>query len=229
MSKFVAPVLSFLCMVNVVVALKNLYFVRHCDKINDSDPCCSSLGYQRANAWSTLLDSLLLGKEVSIYSALADYDTLCRPNVFYDKDKDCQRSQRLAVSAMYLNYNLNSSATMQLDYCVGDYQKIVNDITEDAKTMNRGVVIWQHDEIIDMLRSFNVKNITDWPVELSNEYSIIFQLQFASDSDKYPIMTYNCYEFQYNRLHCSDSVVAWLGQFPQFNAPLSPFLHQQGL
>jgi hypothetical protein len=109
-----------------VASLQTIYLIRHCDKVYDGDsnsdanPCCSDLGYDRANGWPYFFNRLYdADKQVYLYSTLADYhaEGLCKPNLVFNLDKECQRSQRMTMTSLLIHYNLNSDVNLELNYC----------------------------------------------------------------------------------------------------------------
>lgn len=202
-----------------VISLDTVYIIRHCDKVNDSDPCCSREGYIRANTWNTVLDVMFGSNKMNIFSTKADYGTsLCLPHVSYTADATCQSSQRMSVTSSLIYYNTkNSKAQLNLNYCSKDYVQVVQDIYDGS--VNKALIVWSHDEIVEILNEYNV-DISAWPDDIVTDYSIIFELQFTGDSDKNPSMSYNCYDYKNNVMSCQSGVHQWLKDYPLFNVTL---------
>jgi hypothetical protein len=186
--------------------------IRHCDKANDENPCCSSLGYERANAWHIVFDTLITESLLHIYAPSADYSTLCKPNLELMKDSSCQKSQRMGITAMLIQYNINIPATMHFNYCSGDHHDLVQDINHNKKKIENALVVWQHSEMVDMVNDWGV-SLSSWPENLDDIYNLIFKLDFTSDP---PSLSYNCYDFQHDVMQCDDRVTAWLSGYPVF-------------
>ncbi len=125
----------------------------------------------------------------------------------------------MAITAKLINYNLQSEADMQMNYCSGEYQQVVKDITAQAADVQRALIVWKHTEIVDIVNAWNVP-VTKWPDTLDYSFDIVFQLNFASDTDKNPTMAYNCYDYENNQMACDDAVKEWLKDYPTFDVAL---------
>lgn len=202
-------------------SLKTVFIIRHCDELDDSNPCCSLFGYERAGNWNRLFDGALQGQNVTIYSPGAKYDstTVCKPNIAITNTATCQKSQRMAMTARIIRYNLNSYADMEMNYCSGEYAQVVSDITKAAKTVENALVVWKHSEIVNMINLWNVP-LTPWPTTLDERFDLVFQLTFASNTDTNPTLSYNCFDFQNNVLQCDAAVQEWLQSYPTFSVVL---------
>lgn len=210
---------AWLC--SSVASLKTVYIIRHCDDIEDDSPCCSLVGYDRANTWNRLFDAALEDKKLTLYSPGADYDTAtqCKPNIKITNQSSCQKSQRMALTAKLINYNSNSEVDVKMDYCTGQYQKVVSDITDAAADVQRALIVWQHTEIVSIINAWNVP-LTKWPTDLDLQFDIVFRLSFATDTDSHPTLAYNCYDYQRNVLSCSEAVKQWLQPYATFDVTL---------
>eukprot|EP01033_Poteriospumella_lacustris_P005654 gene5654-4045_t len=116
------------------------------------------VGYDRANTWNRLFDAALEDKKLTLYSPGAAYDTAtqCKPNIKITNQSSCQKSQRMALTAKLINYNSNSEVDVKMDYCTGQYQKVVSDITDAAADVQRALIVWQHTEIVSIINAWNV-------------------------------------------------------------------------
>lgn len=205
----------------LTTALKSVYIIRHCDEIDDTSPCCSLLGYERANTWNRVFDSILESSPMTIYTPGAELAgiPLCKPNIkITDFGSSCQKSQRMAITAQLIKYNLQSNVNMEMNYCSGEYQQVVTDINAAASTVDNALVVWKHTEVSNMINLWNVP-LTKWPSDL-DVFDVVFRLNFTSNSDKHPTLAYNCYDYENNQMACSTGVQAWLKDYPTFDVAL---------
>ena len=81
----------------------------------------------------------------------------------------------LSKQLLDMNYNIE---TINLNYCVGDSGKIFNHI-QHMKNRNRNIndiiLIWEHNEIINFIRKYNIK-IGLWKRKLKKNYDIVFMI-----------------------------------------------------
>lgn len=211
--------------------LETVYFVRHCDKVSEGLPCCSSLGYQRAEAWGAYFHTLLTSaadqhkhvktdktvQDVVVYSALANYDKkkskLCRADLYFPSKGSCQKSQRLAMTALLLHKHLEAApntspalvSSIEMKYCAEDTEKVLADVFDSQHKSRYAVVVWSREGIVDMLRSLHV-DISDWPKSLETVYDLVFRYDVVSKK-----VSYTCYDFQKSSSQdCNAQIKTWL-------------------
>jgi hypothetical protein len=205
-------------------ALQDVVIIRHCDKVNDDDPCCSDTGSDRANTWHKVMDPIASGSKLNIYTSSANFDALCKPNIIYSSDSSCQHSQRMVLTSYMIYYNLAATGKVDSSYCIGDYKQLVKDINSDADKISHGLIVWKHTEIPTIINQWNVP-LASWPADADGHYDIIFRLNFTSNSDKNPKLSYNCFDFQKNVFACSSEVTQWLKDYDLFTVPLPTSTH----
>lgn len=218
----------FKSLIKISYQMKNLWIIRHCDK-NTFDPCCSFEGIERSNHWINFFEKYInFNSNVKIYTSkfnLYNLKKICFPvkindhsnmsKLFFQVDKNCQKSQRMYISAnilsslIYQKYNKN--ITLDSEYCVGKisklFEKIQLDITNSK--ISDGILIWEHKEIIDLIRLFGLK-LSKWNNNLSDQFQIVFKINFEFHK---PILYYDCYDYKINNIGCESKINSWLEKY----------------
>ena len=190
-----------------------IWIIRHCDKPNNpKNPCCSDIGYERSIGWANYFKHYL-GNNINIITSNFHSNTICVDNLNHSKN-NCQKSQRMTLTTYYLSkelLNLNCKIqTINLNYCIGDSGKIFHHI-QTMKYHNKNaidiILIWEHHEIVNFIRKYNVK-INQWKRKLKKNYDIVFMI----DTEKNKLY-YACYNYKKNNYKCSHHVIKWLDSF----------------
>jgi hypothetical protein len=91
--------------------IKRIWIIRHCDKPkNKKNPCCSSVGFQRAEQWHHYFEKYFDSKsKIQIISS--GYSENKNDNCILSKQNtnhpQCKKSQRMWVTANVLNQTLS--------------------------------------------------------------------------------------------------------------------------
>ena len=93
-----------------VNAYNNIWIIRHCDKLNDIDKCCSPIGDNRSRLWGNFFTNYYSDSKVNIniYATGSLYDFFCEENknIRGPINKKCNKSQRMVLTANYIYNNL---------------------------------------------------------------------------------------------------------------------------
>jgi hypothetical protein len=210
--------ISFLIIfINFVISVERIWLLRHCDKpINNNNPCCSALGYQRADNWFFYFISYLNKNDnIAIYSSNYNEKKICLKQNKYNPDRNCQKSQRMFLTAYYIHNQLtnnkyNVKNNINLDYCIGDKSQLIDNIINNIinnKNINDVIVVWEHKEIIEIIRYFNI-HISKWHNRFKDVYDLIFLIDIVKKK-----LYIDCYNFITNGTSCSKDLKIWLQDF----------------
>lgn len=195
--------------------------LRHCDKpIDDADSCCSDVGHQREQKWSMFLHKYLDQDDsvIEMYASNFRRIQTCNYNINYElmssvPRKNCQRAQRMYSSAYYIKENLESLnyniiKNIDTNNCIGEESAVVQSITNSTQITD-AILIWQHDEIIEIIRSFDIK-MNDFSKSDKYIYDIAFMLDLSSKK-----LYYECFEYYDSSSvsSCSPLIHSWLQSF----------------
>ena len=197
-------VFCFFLYLTQIYSLENLWIMRHCDKNNDDDPCCSQKGYERALHWHEYLQQYIIYDTYVYGAGFGSDQNECITNDIYSTNKNCQQSQRMFLTAYSILKTFNKSIGMNIDYCSGDYE----DLTKSCyKQPYKDVVVaWKHEEITDIIKYIGIE-IDDWPDDV-DEYNIIFMIDVKTNH-----LYYDCYNFEDNTRTCTKETYAWLEKY----------------
>jgi hypothetical protein len=185
-------------------ALERIWLVRHCDKPKDTNnPCCSEMGYQRANMWYQYFQSWLNPEnKIKVITSRFNKKKVCIPNIDTnienDSDNKCQKSQRMWITGFYIYRDLqikfNLHSIMNTQYCIGQYKEMLKHILDKEKNKEKddttdAIIVWEHNEMIDIIQHFGIK-IDKWKNE--NIYDIVFMM----DVTKKPRLFYDCFSLE---------------------------------
>lgn len=197
-------------------AVNRIWLIRHCDKPKSAyDPCCSKLGYERAAQWHLYFEKYIQKRDkVKIYSSNFNEKKICINNIKYLPDSSCQKSQRMFLTAYYLQITFKDDAidlspTIGNDYCVGEKDKLLSVILKD-RVVTDAIVVWEHKEIVDIIHSFNIQ-IKKWKNKFQNIYNLVFMIDVERRK-----LFYDCFDFDKNTIsNCSEvnDVDKWLSNF----------------
>jgi hypothetical protein len=207
-------ILFLIFFIQFVSSVERIWLLRHCDKpSNNESPCCSSIGYQRAENWFFYLTKYLnKNNKIAIYSSNYNEKKLCLKNNNYIPDYNCQKSQRMFLTAYYIHNKLTSNnfqikKNINLHYCIGNKIDLINNIIVN-EDIDDAIIVWEHKEIIEIIRYFNI-NIKKWKNKFTNVYDLIFLIDLHSKQ-----LYIDCFNFQNNSTLCSKEVKNWLQPFP---------------
>lgn len=190
-----------------------IWIIRHCDKPNNpKNPCCSDTGYDRSIGWANYFKDYLGNNNNRINIITSDFHskTKCVDKLNHTKN-NCQKSQRMLLTTYYLskqlldmNYKID---TINLNYCVGDSGKIFHHI-QTMKNTNDIILVWEHHEIVDFIRKYNIK-IRNWKRKVKHNFDIVFMIDTKKNK-----LYYSCYNYkEKTKNKCSRDVDKWLGNF----------------
>jgi hypothetical protein len=69
------------------------------------------------------------------------------------------------------------------------------------------LIIWEHHEIIDIIREFNIE-IPSWKNKLNKNYDIVFLIDVINKK-----LYYECYDFLNNLIECTSEANDWLYKY----------------
>jgi hypothetical protein len=203
-----------LFILNILVMVKSakyIWLIRHCDKPADkNNSCCSDYGYKHSDNWYKYFKKYISSPPY-IYGAnynneqnqcATDYDY----NYNYNSKIDCQKSQRMYLTAQAINKSIRfSKDDVNIDYCTGQYKELA----KNTRNINNNdiIVVWEHSEIVDIINYFGI-NLDKWPNIIDDEYSIVFM--FDVDHNK---LYYDCYQWEAEYVDCSNDVNNWLKKY----------------
>src|ERR1700751_1583042 len=110
-----------LILLPTIYAIERLWLIRHCDKVDNTNPCCASIGYERALYWSKYLsDKLPINKNLYfIHPGESSYKKCLRSNDFNaTRDSKCQKSERLTITMEIIRSNMEHDSLLSDQYCV---------------------------------------------------------------------------------------------------------------
>jgi hypothetical protein len=208
--------LLFLIFVKITIthSLNNIWFIRHCDKPNNSNnPCCSEIGYERSIAWYDYLKTKINKRSnIKFYASgfaeekVCDYFTNHKK---YKANKQCQKSQRmfLTCNIIYNNFSNDNQYLINnfinLNYCVGEEKDLLNSVIKNANKHDDVVIVWEHNGIIDILNMLNL-DINFWKKKYKNMYDIIFKYDYKNHK-----LTYYCYDYKTKNIKCDKDIDQW--------------------
>lgn len=202
--------------INYNNSLKRIWLLRHCDKPKDPyNPCCSHKGYERSNQWATYFNKYLNPKHyIKLYSSNFNENKICLAkndtNHIPIPDNQCQKSQRmfLTASSIYNNLSLllNISPQINSNYCIGESSMLMKSVVKNTEFTDI-LIIWEHHEIIDIIREFNIE-IPSWKNKLNKNYDIVFLIDVINKK-----LYYECYDFLNNLIECTSEANDWLYKY----------------
>jgi hypothetical protein len=217
---FILSIFQFLSSSKNVLAVERIWFIRHCDKQNDNNPCCSDEGYLRSKTWNSYFEKYIpLENKVKIVTSDFSGDFVC---VHHDNFtlsssrsediKKCQQSQRMYLSAHYLYESMKLKYSLDginYKFCIRSGIEMIKSVLEmyDNK-YDDIIVIWEHTEIIEMIRFFDIY-IKKWSIHAIDRHDIIFMVSLK-DSKLY--VDYNIeYDNKSLGVNVTDSIYSnWL-------------------
>ena len=110
----------------------------------------------------------------------------------YNPNPTCQKSQRMFLTAYNLHKSFESNDIMSninAKFCIGEYNALMNEIEDNIN--KQIVIIWEHNEIIDIIRFLGIK-IDKWKNKFDDISDIIFMIDENND------LYYDCYDFENN-------------------------------
>ena len=209
-------ILIFLYKINLSINVDRIWLIRHCDKPESfKDPCCSKLGYERSKKWHIYFKKYFnKNNKINLYSSNFNEKRVCINNIQYKPDSNCQKSQRMFLTAYYIEEQFQNlfyiNDNLNVNYCVGEYEKLLKKIKNNDKITD-AIIVWEHKEIIDIIRSFNI-DIKKWKNKYKNYYDIIFMIDVKTKQ-----LFYDCFDFVKNTTECSSNINLWLDNFKKIN------------
>ena len=195
-------------------SLQRIWIIRHCDKPNGiTNPCCSQLGYNRAKNWHLYFNKYIQkNTRLEIYTSNYNEKKVCLSDIGdYKSNRICQKSQRMFLTALYLQDNLkNFYNKINLGFCVGEKNRLLTNIFNNSE-ISDAIIIWEHTEIVQIIREFGIK-ISRWRNKQVNEYNIVFLININTKQ-----LYYDCFDFISNNTLCSKNTELWLHGIPKIN------------
>ena len=200
---------------NYINGIKRIWFIRHCDKPSDHEnPCCSEYGYKRAENWDYYLTKYLT-REDSIKIVTSNFNThkICMMELNRNPDAYCQKSQRMYLTSHLIYENMkrittyNISSQINKSFCVGEANKMLKSILETEFLYSDIILVWEHKEIIDLIRSFDIK-LEKWKKKYRKHYDLLFMLDVKSNE-----LFYDCFNFETFTTGCSKKIDHWLQDY----------------
>lgn len=194
-------------------SIERLWIIRHCDKPNsNSNPCCNKIGYERSNKWYIYFSKVFdKTNQIQIYTSNYNEQKICtiNPKFQHKPNKHCQKSQRMfltayAISQTFMNNGItNTYHNTEINniFCVGESEQLISHLLH-RRDVTDALIIWEHTEILDMIRRFNIK-IRKWPNK--HIYDIVFLLDIKSNK-----LFYECFDYLTNNTKCPSKVDLWL-------------------
>lgn len=204
-----------------------IWLLRHCDKPKRTEfrpNCCNDLGYQRIQGWKTFFHNQPIDvNHTRIYaSGFNDkkQDYQCLSNAVVSGNRNCQRSQRMFITASMIasSYNVMVNTT----YCIGDVKQLYQQVIHQGGTgtgIHDTIIVWEHTEIIEFIRYLNFP-IGDWTID---DYSLVFLIQSSNPTNSTTpsfSLSYDCYDFVTNQSKCSKNIQSWLHRYPTISSSL---------
>ena len=198
-----------------VSSVDRIWLIRHCDKPNNSvSPCCSQLGYERSDNWFYYLDRYLKkNNNIIIYSSNFNEKKICIPyvNKHHEANRNCQKSQRMFLTAYSIQNKLTKNdyhvkKYINSNYCIGDKIKLLENIINN-KSIKDAIVVWEHKEIIEIIRNFNI-SIKKWKNKFKDEYDLIFLIDNINKQ-----LYVDCFNFVTNGTKCKKDLEIWFQDF----------------
>jgi len=178
----------------------DIWFIRHCDKDAHSGNDCSIKGYDRARNWANYPPFSSMQEPpiiiTSSYRRNKEYP-FCR-----------QRSERMYITSHILHDTLQLTSDVDANHCVGEGKHVLREIV--AKKPKNVIVVWEHDEIIEMIRMLGIP-LTKWKNRWRDEYGIVFRIQLSDSST----LSYDCFSYTSPNTSCitKDMQQTWLAPF----------------
>ena len=199
--------------------LERIWIIRHCDKpIPQSNPCCSDFGYNRAKNWHLYFEKYFTKKNIiELYSSSYNEKKVClkHANHRVNTNKSCQKSQRMFLTANYIQENLklkyNVFKKNNLNYCVGQKNKLLKNILKNDDILTDIILVWEHKEIVRIINEFGI-HLTKWRNKYIDEYSIVFLIDVKTKQ-----LYYDCFDFINNATNCSQEIKLWLTNFQKID------------
>lgn len=213
-----------------VLAVERIWFIRHCDKQNDNNPCCSDDGYLRTKTWNSYFEKYIpYENKIKLVTSDFSGDFVC---VHHDNftlsssttSRKCQQSQRMYLTTHYLYESMKLKYSLDginYKFCIRSGLEMIKSVLEMYAEYDDLIVVWEHTEIIEMIRFFDIY-IKKWSIHAIDRYDIIFMVSLK-DSKLY--VDYNPdYDNKSLAVNITDSIYSnWLhfdriSQYNDFNS-----------
>jgi len=127
-------------------------------------------------------------------------------------------------TAYYIKENLenlkqyNVKSSIDTEYCIGEYRDLLHSIKQN-KHVSDAVLIWEHKEIIDIIRSFDI-DINEWKDDYKDVYDIVFMIDLKKKR-----LYYDCYDYRDSSIQCRSGIRSWLRHFDHIQSYKSMMLN----
>jgi len=195
----------------ILSTIENIWLIRHCDKtINDNNPCCSNYGYDRANNWHEYFERYI-DSSPYIYASNYNEEKTCIVNYYYKSNSDCQKSQRMFLTAQAIHDTFNHIKNdVNIDYCTGQYVDLVKSL--DDISNKQVIIVWEHKEIVDIINYIGIK-LDEWPKDAADEYNVVFMIDINKNQ-----LYYDCYNWEDDDVKCSNVINDWLYKYESISS-----------
>ena len=197
------------------IHLERLWLLRHCDKPKDNkNPCCSEIGKERTKYWiHYFLKVFNKEKSIQFYTSnfRSNEESCMNEKMVYQTNDKCQKSQRMFYTTYYIQKefiknNFNVNPQININFCIGENSNLLQTILKNADATD-SILIWEHDEIIDIIRKFNIQ-INKWKSKYRHLYDIIFMIDLKSNK-----LYYECFDYRNYTYYCNNEINHWLSSF----------------
>jgi hypothetical protein len=215
-SKRILSILSIFQFLWSVLGVERIWFIRHCDKQNDNNPCCSDDGYLRTKTWNSYFEKYIpYENKIKLITSDFSGDFVC---VHHDNftllsstTRKCQQSQRMYLTTHYLYESMKLKYSLDginYKFCIRSGLEMIKSVLEMYEEYDDLIVVWEHNEIIEMIRFFDIY-IKRWSIHAIDRYDIIFMVSLK-DSKLY--VDYNPdYDNKSLAVNITDSIYSnWL-------------------
>ena len=201
------------------LGINRIWFIRHCDKPhNNKNPCCSMLGYKRAENWDYYLTKYLT-KNDSIKIVTSNFNTnkVCMMDLDRTPDSYCPKSQRMYLTSHLIYHNMkrinmyNISYNINKNFCVGEAKKMLSSILKTETSYSDIIIVWEHKEISDLIQKFDIK-ISKWKNIYRDHYDLLFMIDIENNE-----LFYDCFDYKTLTTGCSKKIDEWLRDYKKIN------------
>jgi hypothetical protein len=112
----------------------------------------------------------------------------------------------LTATIMKEQLNINTNININFDYCIGYAKQVIKRVCNNI-FITDAIIVWEHKEIIDIIRSFDI-SIKKWKNKYSNNYDIVFMIDLKTKQ-----LFYDCFDYTINISSCSKNIEVWLNNF----------------
>lgn len=213
--------------------LKRIWLLRHCDKpLEYTNPCCNKIGEERTFGWIHYFIPIFTEKnKIEFYTSNFNNNNnekhCVLENINYYSNDRCKSSQRMFFTSYHIQYsfmnvcnkNINNknckehndrwiiNPKINNNFCTGESKLLMNTIMKNNHDNTDIFIIWEHKEMIDIIRYFGIK-IDKWRRKYGKHYDIIFMIDVPNKK-----LYYDCYNYSTIVIKCLPEIEEWLKPF----------------